>query len=200
MPKPLRPELRSIAVHRAARQRSTHLRRCSIARRFHSIPNCHRWTRTAIALIDESRCIGCALCLPACPVDAIVGASGHMHTVIAEHCTGCELCIPACPVDCIAIETVKIARNTRRCRTRKRIAPSVRSTHPARRRTSTRGRGASSATPVTHRRATQLGRRVIRPRTTSAVTTIVFDRADSGAVVQIDALGHRHGHEHHVAR
>jgi len=57
----------------------------------------------AVALIDESRCIGCALCLPACPVDAIAGATGHMHTVIARHCTGCELCIPACPVDCIAM-------------------------------------------------------------------------------------------------
>jgi len=57
----------------------------------------------AVALIDESRCIGCALCLPACPVDAISGAAGHMHTVIARHCTGCELCIPACPVDCIAM-------------------------------------------------------------------------------------------------
>jgi Na+-translocating ferredoxin:NAD+ oxidoreductase subunit B len=58
---------------------------------------------SAVALIDESRCIGCALCLPACPVDAISGAAGHMHTVIARHCTGCELCIPACPVDCIAM-------------------------------------------------------------------------------------------------
>jgi electron transport complex protein RnfB len=57
----------------------------------------------AVALIDESRCIGCALCLPACPVDAIAGAAGHMHTVVARHCTGCELCIPACPVDCIAM-------------------------------------------------------------------------------------------------
>jgi electron transport complex protein RnfB len=57
----------------------------------------------AVALIDEARCIGCALCLPACPVDAISGAAGHMHTVIARHCTGCELCIPACPVDCIAM-------------------------------------------------------------------------------------------------
>lgn len=57
----------------------------------------------AVALIDESRCIGCALCLPACPVDAIAGAAGYMHTVVARHCTGCELCIPACPVDCIAM-------------------------------------------------------------------------------------------------
>ena len=58
---------------------------------------------TAVALIDESRCIGCALCLPPCPVDASVGAAGHMHTVIARQCTGCELCIPACPVDCITM-------------------------------------------------------------------------------------------------
>ena len=58
---------------------------------------------SAVALIDESRCIGCALCLPACPVDAISGAAGLMHTVIARHCTGCELCVPACPVDCIAM-------------------------------------------------------------------------------------------------
>ena len=57
-----------------------------------------------IALIDEAACIGCALCLPPCPVDAIVGANGYMHTVVAEECTGCELCIPACPVDCISLE------------------------------------------------------------------------------------------------
>jgi len=54
-----------------------------------------------VAWIDESRCIGCARCLPACPVDAIVGAKRFMHTVIAVQCTGCELCLPPCPVDCI---------------------------------------------------------------------------------------------------
>ena len=54
-----------------------------------------------LAVIDESRCIGCTLCLPACPVDAIVGTAGQMHTVIAQDCTGCELCIDPCPVDCI---------------------------------------------------------------------------------------------------
>jgi electron transport complex protein RnfB len=57
----------------------------------------------ASALIDESRCIGCTLCIQACPVDAIVGAAKQMHTVLVNQCTGCELCLPACPVDCIAI-------------------------------------------------------------------------------------------------
>jgi electron transport complex protein RnfB len=52
-------------------------------------------------LIDESRCIGCMLCIHACPVDAIVGSSRQMHTVLTELCTGCDLCVPPCPVDCI---------------------------------------------------------------------------------------------------
>lgn len=57
----------------------------------------------AVAQIDEARCIGCTLCIQACPVDAIVGAAKLMHTVIAELCTGCDLCLPPCPVDCIAM-------------------------------------------------------------------------------------------------
>lgn len=57
--------------------------------------------RSAVALIDEPRCIGCARCIDACPVDAISGARGLMHCVIAHWCTSCELCLPACPVDCI---------------------------------------------------------------------------------------------------
>lgn len=56
-----------------------------------------------VALIDEPLCIGCTLCIAACPVDAIVGASKLMHTVISEQCTGCELCLPPCPVDCISL-------------------------------------------------------------------------------------------------
>jgi Na+-translocating ferredoxin:NAD+ oxidoreductase subunit B len=60
----------------------------------------------AVAVIDEQRCIGCTLCLEACPVDAIVGAAKLMHTVLASSCTGCELCVPACPVDCILVRAI----------------------------------------------------------------------------------------------
>ena len=59
-----------------------------------------------LAVIDEANCIGCTLCLPPCPVDAIVGGQGYMHSVITNECTGCELCVPACPVDCISMTTI----------------------------------------------------------------------------------------------
>lgn len=59
-----------------------------------------------LAVIDEARCIGCTLCIQACPVDAILGAPKLMHTVIASLCTGCELCLPPCPVDCIDLRPV----------------------------------------------------------------------------------------------
>jgi len=59
-------------------------------------------TKTFV-FIDEHRCIGCTKCIQACPVDAIVGAAKHMHTVIKDLCTGCNLCIPPCPVDCIEV-------------------------------------------------------------------------------------------------
>jgi electron transport complex protein RnfB len=57
-----------------------------------------------MAVIDEGWCIGCTLCLDACPTDAILGGNKRMHTVIEAYCTGCELCVPVCPVDCIALE------------------------------------------------------------------------------------------------
>lgn len=63
----------------------------------------------ALAVIDEQTCIGCTLCIQACPVDAILGASKQMHTVIAQQCTGCELCIAPCPVDCIVMRTPEIS-------------------------------------------------------------------------------------------
>ena len=59
-----------------------------------------------LAVIDEAWCIGCTLCIKACPTDAILGANKRMHTVIEPYCTGCELCIPACPVDCISLDPV----------------------------------------------------------------------------------------------
>jgi electron transport complex protein RnfB len=61
-----------------------------------------------IAIIDEAWCIGCTLCIDACPTDAIVGTNKRMHTVVEPYCTGCELCIPACPVDCISLEPIDI--------------------------------------------------------------------------------------------
>jgi electron transport complex protein RnfB len=59
-----------------------------------------------VALIDEARCIGCTLCIQACPLDAIVGAAKLMHTVVAELCSGCDLCLAPCPVDCIEMVPV----------------------------------------------------------------------------------------------
>ena len=63
-----------------------------------------------VAVIEENWCIGCTLCIKACPTDAIVGSNKHMHTVIEPYCTGCELCIPACPVDCISLDIVSAER------------------------------------------------------------------------------------------
>lgn len=64
----------------------------------------------ALAVIDEAACIGCTLCIKACPVDAIVGAAKQMHTVLADECTGCELCVAPCPVNCIRMEPVAALR------------------------------------------------------------------------------------------
>jgi electron transport complex protein RnfB len=65
-----------------------------------------------VAEIDEQICIGCTLCLQACPVDAILGAAKQMHTIIESECTGCELCVEPCPVDCIYMVPVKEEPNT----------------------------------------------------------------------------------------
>lgn len=80
----------------------------------------------AVAVIDEARCIGCTLCILACPVDAIVGAAKRMHTVISDACTGCELCLPPCPVDCIEIHPIAprdaASRTTAAAAARRRFA------------------------------------------------------------------------------
>ncbi len=64
-----------------------------------------------LALIQEAQCIGCTLCISACPVDCILGAPKRMHSVIASQCTGCELCVPACPVDCISMAPISGQRS-----------------------------------------------------------------------------------------
>lgn len=79
-------------------------------------PECGVASSPEIFFIDESECIGCGLCLPACPVDAIAGAIKFMHTIIKEECTGCELCVEPCPVDCIKVakRPLELSWNTQR--------------------------------------------------------------------------------------
>jgi Na+-translocating ferredoxin:NAD+ oxidoreductase subunit B len=73
-------------------------------------PACGAHRPLHVARIDESRCIGCTLCIQACPVDAILGAARRMHSVLSQECTGCDLCLAPCPVDCIAMVPVQPAR------------------------------------------------------------------------------------------
>ena len=96
--------------------------------------------RRSVAVVDESRCIGCTLCIAACPVDAIVGARRLMHTVVGRWCIGCRLCLAPCPVDCIEMiraedqswsredaEAVRRRARLRRQRLRPLRAPAPRS-------------------------------------------------------------------------
>lgn len=69
-------------------------------------PNSKRPTEVR-AYIDENECIGCTKCIPACPVDAIIGSGKAMHSIFTDLCTGCELCLPPCPVDCISLQTIQ---------------------------------------------------------------------------------------------
>lgn len=71
---------------------------------------CGQHVPLQVAVIDEQYCIGCTLCIQACPVDAIMGASKVMHTVLPDDCTGCDLCVAPCPVDCIEMVEVTPAR------------------------------------------------------------------------------------------
>ncbi len=72
-------------------------------------PSCGTHKALEVAVIDESLCIGCTLCITACPVDAVLGAPKQMHAIIAQRCSGCELCIAPCPVDCISMQPSELA-------------------------------------------------------------------------------------------
>lgn len=124
----------------------------------------------AVAVIDEAWCIGCTLCIQACPVDAIAGAAKLMHTVIADECTGCELCIPPCPVDCITM--VPVARSEARNAQLARAAH-ARSRYQARNarlaRLAAQPRHTAAApratlTPEAHRKQTAVARALARAR------------------------------------
>jgi electron transport complex protein RnfB len=120
-------------------------------------------------VIDERACIGCTLCIEACPVDAIVGAAKLMHTVIAAECTGCRLCLPPCPVDCIAmIETGETWSHEERMRR----AGQYRARHQARQARLQRGReeqpaaGHDQAKRATVAKAMQRARQRLQQRGT----------------------------------
>src|SRR5919108_4160674 len=95
--------------------------------------------RPPVAVVVEERCIGCARCLDACPVDAIIGAQGYMHTVVEDWCIGCRLCVPPCPVDCIDIvpragawtPALRRAAGTRARKRRERLAKEQNRPHAA---------------------------------------------------------------------
>jgi electron transport complex protein RnfB len=124
-----------------------------------------------VAMIDEHACIGCTLCIQACPVDAIVGASRFMHTVIAVECIGCKLCLPPCPVDCIAmVETGKtLTRSERKRRAeRARLRYSARLARLERERSqpraATRAPGGRGGKRAVIERAMQRARRRLQQR------------------------------------
>jgi electron transport complex protein RnfB len=88
-------------------------------------PECGAETPLLVAVVDEARCIGCTICIQACPVDAIVGAPKRMHAVLDAWCSGCELCVAPCPVDCIVMrpamrpwtgDDVRLSRERHRAR------------------------------------------------------------------------------------
>jgi len=111
-------------------------------------PSCGSHAPLAVAAIDEAWCIGCVLCIEACPVDAIIGAPKRMHTVLPSLCTGCELCVAPCPVDCITLvaagrtwspEDARAARVRFDATQRRRAAPAA-----------TEGDAKSPDAPITH--------------------------------------------------
>ncbi|MEO8937376.1 MAG: RnfABCDGE type electron transport complex subunit B [Burkholderiaceae bacterium] len=103
----------------------------------------------SLAVIDEALCIGCTLCIQACPVDAIVGGAKRMHDVVADLCTGCELCLPPCPVDCITMVAADFAWDDLH-------AAAARTHHDARSARLARFADESTARPVVANRAAPL--------------------------------------------
>jgi electron transport complex protein RnfB len=120
-----------------------------------------------VAVIDEETCIGCTLCIEACPVDAIVGAARLMHTVIAAECTGCRLCVPPCPVDCITmVETGEIWTHEERRRraSQYRRRRQARSLRLERERAAQRARGGGKAAQRRKRETIERAMRRARER------------------------------------
>lgn len=121
----------------------------------------------AVAVIDESACIGCTLCLAACPVDAIIGARRRMHTVIAAECTGCALCLPPCPVDCISLRDSGLPYSRDR---QKAVAPRLRERYRLhlerldrqQRQTGTKPKGSKPRDPAGERKQDAVARAMAR--------------------------------------
>jgi electron transport complex protein RnfB len=112
----------------------------------------------AVAVIEETACIGCTLCIQACPVDAIVGAAKLMHTVIADECTGCELCVPPCPVDCVVMQPRPIARTAEQ---RRHAAAQARRRHKAKTARIARERASPEMRPEASRNTAQERKRAV---------------------------------------
>jgi electron transport complex protein RnfB len=150
-----------------------------------------------LAVIDEQVCIGCTLCMQACPVDAIVGAPKQMHTVIAELCTGCDLCVPPCPVDCIAMPGVtgdatgwdawtQSQADAARARHNRREARLTREREAAEARAAARRAGAAQAPDATDAaQATQAAQAAPAGATTAPAAPVADDaEAKKRAIIQ----------------
>lgn len=98
---------KSISAPQGAMRWLLHSRGCLVAVQKVQTPAFGMQAPLSVARIDEEACIGCAICIAACPVDAIVGAARFTHTVIRDECTGCDLCVAPCPVDCIILEQLR---------------------------------------------------------------------------------------------
>ncbi|MDR9145531.1 Electron transport complex subunit RsxB [Burkholderia multivorans] len=137
----------------------------------------------AVAFIDENLCIGCTLCMQACPVDAIVGAPKQMHTIVASLCTGCDLCVPPCPVDCIAMVPVTGERTGWDAWTQEQ-ADAARERHDRRLARQRRERDAAEARAAARRAASATA---TQPATAPAAAPPAADDADAKKRVIIAA-------------